>query len=489
VNVISHYSREEVKKEIYEFLKGRWAAIEGEDKRWIRWKDDRPLVINDSSDVLKIIKENAFIKPRSFYGTIEVFGRLEEKADVESKYDFNVLRATPFLDIDVIDESLIDRAWIYVVKIAKIIVNYLCKEENVCKSVYVLWTGAGAHVRINDNALSSEVLKEDHPINIAFAISEYILRRTGGDILKIVKESGGIVKVENIVSQKRVFTAPLSLHRRLDRVAVTIKPEDLDLFTLSWTEIDFYRHDPEAWRRFERGEADDLAKKALKAVRGETKRTVIEEVVDRGRKALAPEGIKIGRFPVMALLQAARYYLLTGDLEKAKSFGLNRAIFYAWAKYYGPARSASARIRSIGKKIGKEEMPSKVEWAEVVGEKVKVSKNGWFVMGDVEQRPEDFDKNVIRRFEEVGINFERAWRAALDYVSRFPRSVLENPQRFFKEVYEPVRDNFVDKVLNAKWEPRPRFNLYIGLKERTSERSEIKKRSLRKVGLDKWLKG
>lgn len=29
----------------------------------------------------------------------------------------------------------------------------------------------------------------------------------------------------------------------------------------------------------------------------------------------------------MGLLQAARYYLLTGDLEKAKSFGLNRAIF------------------------------------------------------------------------------------------------------------------------------------------------------------------
>ena len=43
---------------------------------------------------------------------------------------------------------------------------------------------------------------------------------------------------------------------------------------------------------------------------------------------------KVGRFQVMGLLQAARYYLLTGDLQKAKSFGLNRAIFYAWAKHY-----------------------------------------------------------------------------------------------------------------------------------------------------------
>ncbi|MCD6195448.1 MAG: hypothetical protein J7J82_01515, partial [Staphylothermus sp.] len=38
----------------------------------------------------------------------------------------------------------------------------------------------------------------------------------------------------------------------------------------------------------------------------------------------------------MALLQAARHYIFHKDLDKAKSFGLNRAIFYAWAKYYGP---------------------------------------------------------------------------------------------------------------------------------------------------------
>ncbi len=40
----------------------------------------------------------------------------------------------------------------------------------------------------------------------------------------------------------------------------------------------------------------------------------------------------IGRFQVMALLQAARAHVLGYPLDEAKSFGLNRAIFYAAAK-------------------------------------------------------------------------------------------------------------------------------------------------------------
>ncbi|MBC7189152.1 hypothetical protein H5U35_02900, partial [Candidatus Aerophobetes bacterium] len=40
----------------------------------------------------------------------------------------------------------------------------------------------------------------------------------------------------------------------------------------------------------------------------------------------------IGRFQVMATLQAARAFLLGLPLESAKSWGLNRAIFYAAAK-------------------------------------------------------------------------------------------------------------------------------------------------------------
>jgi hypothetical protein len=40
----------------------------------------------------------------------------------------------------------------------------------------------------------------------------------------------------------------------------------------------------------------------------------------------------VGRFQVMAILQAARAKVLGYSLNEAKSFGLNRAIFYAAAK-------------------------------------------------------------------------------------------------------------------------------------------------------------
>jgi hypothetical protein len=40
----------------------------------------------------------------------------------------------------------------------------------------------------------------------------------------------------------------------------------------------------------------------------------------------------VGRFQVMALLQAVRAKALGYPLDEAESFGLNRAIFYAAAK-------------------------------------------------------------------------------------------------------------------------------------------------------------
>ncbi len=42
--------------------------------------------------------------------------------------------------------------------------------------------------------------------------------------------------------------------------------------------------------------------------------------------------MKVGRFQIMALLQAARAYALGLPLESARSWGLNRAIFIAAAK-------------------------------------------------------------------------------------------------------------------------------------------------------------
>ena len=62
--------------------------------------------------------------------------------------------------------------------------------------------------------------------------------------------------------------------------------------------------------------------------------------------------MRIGRFQVMATLQAARAFTLGLPLESAKSFGLNRAIFYAAAK---------RGFRKGGKKKYKVKVPGNME--------------------------------------------------------------------------------------------------------------------------------
>jgi hypothetical protein len=107
-------------------------------------------------------------------------------------------------------------------------------------------------------------------------------------------------------------------------------------------------------------------------------------------------------------------------------------------------------------------------------------------MGGVEQRPEDFDRNVARKFEEAGISFEQAWRAALEYVSKFPRHVLRDPQKFYKLVYEPVRDSFVEKVILEKPSSKPKpITLSSTVK---SSREQSKRAETKRTTLLDWLK-
>jgi len=142
----------------------------------------------------------------------------------------------------------------------------------------------------------------------------------------------------------------------------------------------------------------------------------------------------------MALVQAARYYVLKGDLEKAKSFGLNRAIFYAWAKHHGVR---GRRIKTTHERIV-EKREKVVE--ERIGDEVAFkSKDGWFMIGGQTQKPMDFDRQVAARFGEA---FEKYWEAAVKYVKSFPREALESQREFYKKVYLPIRDR-VDKLLSA----------------------------------------
>jgi len=166
---------------------------------------------------------------------------------------------------------------------------------------------------------------------------------------------------------------------------------------------------------------------------------VAEDRISRIMKALG-----LGRFQVMALLQAARYYALTGDEERAKSFGLNRAIFYAWAKRRGPKRSWGVSRTRPSAERGR---------SEKISEPVEVGRRGYFAFGGVEQTPLDFERQVLRKLQPL-IKPNEAWRAALDYVKQFPGEVLRDPQLFYKYVYEPVRDTFLRDLAKGE-RPKP----------------------------------
>ena len=487
-SVLEYYSQRNVAEEIAEFLRGRWAALEGPGKRWVRWRKDKPFTVHNWRDVVLAIREYSALGVRTWYGTIEVYKQLNARRDVEELYELNISRVTPFIDIDIVDDDIIGKAWPCALKAARIIVEWL-EDQGVVGSVYLLWSGAGVHVRINENAFSN-VLSHAHPLDVTFAVVEYALEATQHQLLEVIRECKGLIKVENLIAPKRVFTAPLSLHRSLDRVAVAFKPNELEDFTLEWSNPDNPNHNPSAWKSFRRGEADELAFRALQRV-GKVKSRKLMSA--RATKLYVPspapeqtpphptlEALSLGelrepgRFPVMGLLQAARYYMMRGDLEKAKSWGLNRAIFYAWAKYYGPHRRPIALQREARRYALQRQVPdSELKWDEVGGEKAQVSPRGWYVIGGVEQRPEDFDRNIARKFEEAGIKFDDAWHAALEYLKKFPRSVLSDPQKFYKEVYEPVRDRFIEKVLKKY--------------TRTSASRESKEGES-KGTLDKWLR-
>jgi hypothetical protein len=120
---------------------------------------------------------------------------------------------------------------------------------------------------------------------------------------------------------------------------------------------------------------------------------------------------------------------------------------------------------------------------EVLGEGAFVSPRGYFIIGDKEQLPEDYDRNITSKVEGV-IPYELAWEAALKYLSRFPRQVLEDPVKFYEKVYEPVRDHFIELVVKELADEEA--------EEETAKierpRGHVKPSQEKKYGLFKWMK-
>ncbi len=427
--VLKHYLREEVESEIAKFCSGRWVAVECVSRGGRRifhryWGKNTPLTISEPADLKKILNKYGKMVPRTIYGSANIYWRLSSKDDLSREE--NIVYATPSWDVDgsLEEMELIKEA-------AGILLDEL-RRNGVENSVYLIWSGRGIHVHLNERAIGEEVWRRG-ALKVSYSIVEYILRKAKDELLEICgksKVSERKLKIENIMDIQRVFTAPLSLHRELDIVAVTVNPDELEDFDLSWTNPDDFKYWKD-WSRYEEGEADELALKALEEIRGEERMRVAVE----GGRETAPRvhpTRPIGRFQVMALLQAARYYVLKGDINLAKSFGLNRAIFYAWAKKRGvTARRARGRP---GAPVKRGE-----EIQERIGDEVAFrSPRGWFAIGGQIQRPSDFDRQVAARF---GGQFDRYWNSALEYLRRFPREALESQREFYEKIYLPVRDN------------------------------------------------
>jgi len=150
----------------------------------------------------------------------------------------------------------------------------------------------------------------------------------------------------------------------------------------------------------------------------------------------------VGRFQVMALLQAARAKVLGYPLDEAQSFGLNRAIFYAAAKRGFKGGTSTKQPgeqhtfketsgRSVAKTVQQDVLGNEIAYyVEADGKKR-------YVMGDEILEPEDFKREIEQRFGQA---FPKAWEQALQIVEQADRATLESQRKFYEEVYKPRRD-------------------------------------------------
>lgn len=251
--VMEHYLKDEVVREIVDFSVNKWVAIHcdkttgNREKIMLRYfpKSRRPLRIDSEDDFRRLLNLVRIYRPRTFYASINVYAKIDSLEDVLDR--MNILGSTPTWDIDSADDD-----YRKVVITARKIVDIL-EKQHISRSLIIKWSGRGMHIHIHPNAFSRELYSRIHPLDVAYSVTEYVLRR-----ITVVEG----VNIENKIDMGRVFTTPLSLHRELDRVAVCINVDELDDFDLSWTDVDNFKHDT-SWRRYIVGEGDDLAEKAF----------------------------------------------------------------------------------------------------------------------------------------------------------------------------------------------------------------------------------
>ncbi|WP_191118674.1 hypothetical protein [Infirmifilum uzonense] len=268
---LKHYSNPRVVAELSEFLRGRWVAVHCERKLkdgrpiLIRYIGALPLRVSKPADFHTVFKRLAALGPRSFYGTANIYHKLERREDALD-YSSNIRQRTLTWDIDSTPEH-----WKATVEVARLIVEEL-EKEGVTRSVWLKWSGRGMHVHVHEGALSEGFLKKNGVLDATWSAVQLILERIRGKVHAVNLRYGSKIKVENLMDPQRVFTAPLSLHRQLDVVCVALKPDELDSFEPSWTDPSRFKHNTD-WRVFEEGEAEALAEKALREIGGYLKKS------------------------------------------------------------------------------------------------------------------------------------------------------------------------------------------------------------------------
>lgn len=154
---------------------------------------------------------------------------------------------------------------------------------------------------------------------------------------------------------------------------------------------------------------------------------------------------RITRFQVMAMLQAARAYALGLSLKEAKSWGLNRALFYAAAKKSWQLAKATGTKRPVIQEYEsakKQHEPVYVLGGEKAFRTRDFSHGLRFKFGDSIQEPEDFDQQIKKRF---GKDWSGAWAEARKIIRNTQRRDLDIQSRFFNRVYKPIRDSLARK--------------------------------------------
>lgn len=142
----------------------------------------------------------------------------------------------------------------------------------------------------------------------------------------------------------------------------------------------------------------------------------------------------------MAVLQAARARALGLDPDEAKSWGLNRALFYAAAKHAWQRAKAAGVKRPIISEFEtsrKHHDPVYVLGGEKAFRARDYSEGLRFKFGDEVQTPEDFDQQIKRRF---GTDWDEAWAEAVSIIRSTQRRDLDIQSRFFNNIYKPRRD-------------------------------------------------